>query len=113
MLTGSRKELDMNRQLRGTSGLTVLLALWLILSPFVLSFAGSTGMWIAVIVGAIALVLSWLRFNSPFSSPMLSWMVVLLGIWLIASPFLFGMAGVSNLLFDYLLVGIGYVIFGA
>ena len=103
----------MDRQLRVTSGLTVLLALWLILSPFVLSFAGSTGMWIAVAVGAIVLVLAWIRYNSPLSAPLLSWVIALLGIWLIISPFLFGMSGVTALLWDYLIVGLGFVVFGA
>ncbi len=102
----------MDRQLRLPSGLNVLLSLWLIASPFVLSFAGSTGMWDAVIVGVIVLVLAWIRYNSPASSSALSWLVALLGVWLIVSPFLFGMAGVTALLVDYIVVGIGYIIFG-
>ncbi len=103
----------MDRQVRVPSGLNVLLSLWLILSPFVLSFAGAAGMWNAVVVGVIVLVLSWIRYNDPASAPMLSWIVLLLGIWLIISPFLFGMAGVTRLLIDYVVVGIGYIVFGA
>ncbi len=103
----------MDRPDRTPSALNVLLSLWLIISPFVLSFAGSTGMWIAVITGAIVLVLAWLRYNSAASAPGLSWIVALLGIWLIVAPFLFGMAGVSRLLIDYVIVGIGYIVFGS
>lgn len=103
----------MDRPSRVPSGLNVLLSMWLIISPFLLSFAGSTGMWIAVITGAIVLVIAWLRYNSPAAAPGLSWIVALLGIWLVAAPFLFGMAGVTSLLIDYVIVGIGYVVFGA
>src|SRR5512143_4066789 len=103
----------MDRQHSAPSGLNVLLSLWLIVSPFVLSFAGSTGMWIAVVTGAIALICAWIRYNDPLSAPILSWVVVLLGIWLIAAPFLFGMAGVTALLWDYVVVGAGYILFGA
>ncbi len=103
----------MDQPVRVPSGLNVLLSLWLIISPFVLSFAGSTGMWIAVITGAIVLVLAWLRYNNAAAAPGLSWIVCLLGLWLIAAPFLFGMAGVTALLMDYVIVGIGYVVFGA
>src|SRR5512141_1811108 len=102
----------MDQPTRFPNGLNVLLSLWLIASPFVLSFAGSTGMWIAVVTGVIALVLSWIRFNSPLSASGFGWLVALLGVWLIAAPFLFGMAGVTALLWDYLLVGAGYIVFG-
>ncbi len=103
----------MEQQVRVPGGLNILLSLWLILSPFVLSFPGSTGMWDAIVVGVIVLVLSWLRYNSPANSPFLSWICALLGVWLIISPFLFGMAGATRLLWDYILVGIGFVVFGA
>ncbi len=103
----------MDQRVRAPSGLNVLLSLWLIISPFVLSFAGSTGMWIAVITGAIVLILAWIRYNSAVVAPGLSWLVCLLGVWLILAPFLFGMAGVTRLLIDYVVVGIGYIVFGA
>src|SRR5512138_903303 len=101
----------MNDQARATSGITILLSLWLIASPFVLSFAGSTGMWIAVITGAVALILAWIGYNNPGGAPALGWFIGLLGIWLIAAPFLFGMSGVMALLLDYVVVGIGYLVF--
>ncbi len=103
----------MNQQVRTASGLNILFGLWLIISPFVLSFAGSTGMWDAVIVGVIGVVLAWIRYASPDRAPILGWINALLGIWLIISPFLFGMAGVTALLWDYIIVGIAFVVFGA
>jgi hypothetical protein len=93
--------------------LNALLSLWLIVSPFALSFAGSTGMWIAIATGVIALIVSWICYNNPVGTAGLSWIVVLLGVWLVIAPFIFGMAGVTALLWDYVLVGIGYIVFGA
>jgi hypothetical protein len=107
------QRVDMNQQARMTSGLNVILSIWLIASPFLLSFAGAFGMWNAIVVGVIVLVLSWLRFNNPATMPWLSWITALLGVWLIASPFLFGMSGVTALLWDYIAVGVGFVVFGA
>lgn len=102
----------MDGRVRAPSGLIVLLSLWLIVSPWVLSFAGSTGMWIAVVTGAAALILAWACYDSETMPSLFSWLVVLLGVWLIAAPFLFGMAGVTRLLWDYVIVGVGYILFG-
>ena len=103
----------MNGQVRTASGLTVLLSLWLILSPFVLSFAGDFGMWHTLAVGVVALMLAWARYNNPLSASALSWFIAPLGVWLIGSLFLFGMAAVPNVFWNYLLVGVGYILFGA
>ncbi len=102
----------MDRQLRVPNGLIVLLSLWLIASPFLLSFAGSAGMWIAVVIGVIALVLGWLRYNNAEMPAILSWIVAVLGVLLIIAPFVLGMAGVTTLLWDYIVVGVGFIIFG-
>ncbi len=103
----------MVEQQRVPSGLNVLLSLWLIVSPFVLSFAGSTGMWDAVVIGVIGLILAWIAYNSAVNARTAGWLIVLLGVVLIASAFFFGMAGVTRLLWDYVIVGIGYIVFGA
>ena len=99
-------------QVKSASGLIVLFSLWLIVSPWVLSFAGSTGMWDAVVVGVLALVLAWIRYANPLGTAGLSWAVVLLGIWLFASTFLFGWVGLMRVFWDYAIVGAAYVIFG-
>jgi hypothetical protein len=103
----------MDQQIRTASGLAVLFSLWLIVSPFVLSFAGSTGMWDAVVVGVIVLVLAWIRYANPLNTSALSWLVALLGVWLIVSPYVFGMSGVTRLLWDYFVCGAAFIVFGA
>ena len=103
----------MERQIKTASGLIVLFSLWLIISPFVLSFAGSTGMWDAIVVGVVALVLAWIRYANPESTSLLSWLVVLLGVWLFLSTYLFGWAGLVRVFWDYAIVAAAYVVFGA
>ncbi len=103
----------MSAHIRVPSGLAALLSLGLIVSPFVLGFAGSLGAWDAVVVGVIALVLALIRFVDPLGvPPMFSWIVALLGIWLIMSPFMFGFTSATGLFNDYMIVGAGYVVLG-
>lgn len=102
----------MQGQVKTASGLIVLASLWLIVSPWVLSFAGSTGMWDAITVGVIGLVIGWIRYANPLGTSGLSWLVVLLGLWLFASIFLFGWAGLVRVFWDYAIVGAAYVVFG-
>ncbi len=102
----------MEQQVRTASGLSALFSLWLIVSPFVLGFAGSTGMWNAVVVGVLVLILSWARYAIPIGAAILSWFVALLGIWMIISPYALGMSGVTSLLWDYFLTGVAFIAFG-
>ncbi len=102
----------MEQQVKTASGLSVLFSLWLILSPFVLSFAGAIGMWDAVVVGLLVLILSWVRYATPTSASILSWFVALLGVWLVVSPYVFGMSGAASVLWDYLATGIAVLVLG-
>ncbi len=102
----------MQGSVKTASGLIVLASLWLIISPWVLSFAGSTGMWDAIAVGVIGLILAWVRYANPVGTSGLSWLVVLLGIWLFASIYLFGWVGLMRVFWDFAIVGVAYVLFG-
>ncbi len=103
----------MSAHVRVPSGLIALLSLGLIVSPFLLGFAGSLSAWDAVVVGVIALALALIRFIDPLGiPPMLSWIVAMLGIWLIMSPFMFGFTNATGLFNDYMIVGTGYVVLG-
>ncbi len=102
----------MERQIRTASGLIVLSGLWLIVSPFVLSFAGSVGMWDAIVVGVVGVILGGIQYANPEGNPVLSWLVVLLGLWLYFSMYLFGWTDIMRVFQDFTIVGAGFVIFG-
>jgi hypothetical protein len=71
----------------GLSVLNAIAAIWVILSPFFLSFTTPAMVWNNVIVGIIILILAGIRASNPLRNVEASWVNALLGIWLIISPF--------------------------
>ncbi len=82
----------------GTSGINVVLGIWLIISPFVLAFTNNqTAKWNDIATGiAVALLALWGQ----------SWWNVILGIWLIVSPFVLGFANAPTLLWNNVILGV-------
>ena len=69
------------------STINVLAGIWLIISPFVLRFWHvSAASWDNIIVGVIVLVLAAIRVAQPTRNLALSWINLILGIWLFISP---------------------------
>jgi hypothetical protein len=80
-----------------TSGLNIVLGLWMIASPFILAFARNpVAKWNNIAAG-IAIILVALGGYS-------SWNVVM-GVWLIASPFALGFAHAPTLLWNNVILG--------
>lgn len=76
---------DRRQRLVGANGVNVLLGFWVLISPFVLGFAGLTAaMWNSVAVGIVVVFLALSRSPGNRSSEILN---VLLGVWLIISAF--------------------------
>ena len=75
------------------SGLNVVAGIWLIVSPFILGYSGiPAAMWTSVVIGAIVLMLAWVRIFNVDNVPSLSWINALLGLWLIVTPWVFQFA---------------------
>lgn len=75
------------RQIRGISGVNVVLGIWLIIAPFVLSLSGSV-LWNDLIVGVLVLILAGVRVSKPSQGTRAaSWTNAALGAWLIIAPF--------------------------
>ncbi len=77
-------------QIKVASGINVLAGLWLIISPYVFGFA--QGVANSVIVGIVVAVLALIRFINPAQAAWLSWINTVLGIWLIVSAIVMGIA---------------------
>jgi hypothetical protein len=70
------------------SVLNIIAGLWLIISPFVVGFMRvPAALWNCVIVGALVAILAWTQAANPSRFFGLSWLNLLLGIWLVLSPF--------------------------
>lgn len=72
------------------SGINVLAGLWLIISPYIFGF--TQGVTNSVIIGIVVAVLALIRFINPVQASWLSWINTILGIWLIVSAFVMGVA---------------------
>ncbi|HBY99293.1 MAG TPA: hypothetical protein DEP84_36035 [Chloroflexi bacterium] len=94
-------------QVKIASGLNILFGLWLIIAPFLLSYSAMrAAMWDDIIIGAVILVLAWVRVANPARYTWLSWSNVVLGLWLIAAPFVLGSASVTAALWNDIIVGV-------
>lgn len=90
------------------SGINILAGIWLVLSPFILNYANlSTALWNDVIIGAAVLIFAAIReWGSEEETGWSSWTNVVLGIWLILSPFILGFGYHSGALWNNVILGI-------
>jgi hypothetical protein len=80
------------RTAAGISWINVLLGIWVIISPLVLGFSQHpAAMWNNVATGGAVGILALIRTSTP-QQPGWSWTNVVLGLWLIISPFALGFA---------------------
>ena len=80
VLTHSHRE-----QVRVASGLDVLAAIWLFISAFAVSMYYGLA-WSNAIVAVVVFILAGIRATRAETTPGLSWINFLLGIWVLISP---------------------------
>jgi hypothetical protein len=73
------------RNVQVASGLSILLSVWLWVSPWVLIYAGDAG-WNSTITAVVIGVLALIRVLGAHEAAWLSWINVALGAWLVVSP---------------------------
>jgi len=93
--------------------LILALGLWLFVSPALLAFAFDTGRGIAdfTVTGVALMALG--AFAASARTVWTAWLTLLLGLWLIASPWLVGFASRPRPLGDAVIVGAAVVILSA
>ena len=75
----------MENQIRTLSGINILAGLWLVVAPFILSYASQGNIWQEVLFGAIVIVLGLTRLGMP-ENTWPSWTNFVVGLWLIIAP---------------------------
>jgi hypothetical protein len=70
---------------RGSGWVNIVLGIWVIVSPFVLAFHSSKAVWSNVVTGIIVGILALIRWR--MRQPGWSWLNLILGAWLVISPF--------------------------
>lgn len=97
---------DELQRARWASAGNVLAGLWLIIAPFVLNFEGAdNAQWNHIIVGLAVLVIAAIRAFDPDEREGMSWVNVILGLWMIVSPYLLGYADVNDAQTNSLITG--------
>jgi hypothetical protein len=97
-----------------TSGHNLFLGTWLLVAPFFLGYGDiGAAMWNSVIIGALVLALASIRVWRPLRNKSLSWANVLLGVWLMAAPFVLGYSDIILAVGNDIFVGMGIVILSA
>ena len=99
---------------RSVSGINVVLGLWTIISPFVLAFGQyAVPMWNNVATGGAIVLCALFRVSSHQRQTGWSWINVILGAWLIISPFVLGFATMATPLWNNIIIGALTVIVAA
>lgn len=89
--------------------INLLLGLWLIISPWIAGFATSqVALWNAVILGVVIAAMS-LAALTRFRD-WEEWADMLVGAWLIASPWVLGFATMTIATYNVVLVGIATLV---
>lgn len=74
------------------SGLTILAAIWLVISPWVLHATVAQAYWNDVPVGIAIIIIGLLRYTDVYDTSWLSWANIVLGVWTIVCPWILGFA---------------------
>jgi hypothetical protein len=105
-------ELTHERRVRLLSGISALLGLWLIASPWIVGAPGPSVANSGMAVGALILIASLVRFVLK-RTVVLSWGMMLLGGWTMMSPWVLGQELGNFRTFNYVVVGLLVVVMGA
>lgn len=85
--------------------INIVLALGLVLSPWIVGFAGvAVPAWNAWVIG-IALGAMTIAALSAFAE-WEEWVNVVLGLWLVASPWMLGFAAVTSAMWTHVVMGV-------
>lgn len=88
----------------------LILSVWLFISPFVIDYTHLHGsLWNALEVALLSAFIVGIRISGS-DRPWPTWINALLGLWLIASPWIFGDSGHTNVLINNIVVGILLVV---
>ncbi len=102
------KTRDYAAEARASSGINIVLGIWLLVSPWVFNYhsMGSGAQLNSVIVGALIAILAASRLASLRTSAGLSGLNVILALWTIASPWVYGYAASAGGVRDNVILGV-------
>ena len=82
----------------------LVLGAWIFCSPWVLSYEGTGAAWNAYVIGAGIVVFALIAARMPHAWEEI--ITMLLGVWLVVSPFVLGFAAMTGIALHTVVVGI-------
>ena len=98
------------------SGILILVGIWELLAPFIWGYAAIVEpLWNDVLFGAALIVLAGVSVlsESETTDRGLDWVNTVIGLWLIAAPFILNYTRLSSALWNDIIVGIITVVLSA
>jgi hypothetical protein len=95
-----------HEQVMTASGLDVLAGIWILISPFVLRFSSGAATTNNVILGMAIAVLAAIRFSGAYSQAWISWINLILGIWVLITPWVLRFSGFHTAATNNVIMGI-------
>jgi SPW repeat-containing protein len=99
-------------QIHWASGANILFGAWLFIAPWLLSYAPDVISWNDTIAGAALMILATLRYIRPFGRFWIGWINALIGLWMIATPFVLNCEYITAQVND-MTIGIAVFVAGA
>ncbi len=94
------------KQVGWASGLDAFAGLWLLVSPFVIAYpAGTLATYRNVVLGALVMALAAVRATNPVPQAWIGWLASLIGLFIMASPWMFGFATAARPMWNDLITG--------
>ncbi|MEW6249307.1 MAG: SPW repeat protein [Planctomycetota bacterium] len=89
------------------SGINILAGVWLIIAPFVLVFwRDAPATWNMIVCGILVVALAATRVAGPLRTQWASWTNLVLGIWLIISPWVLNYAPLRTPMWNSIVLGV-------
>lgn len=89
------------------SGASIVLGLWLMIAPVVFGY-GFVGpaVWNGMVVGTLIVMVAAAKAVGQYRVPAVSWLNVILGVWLVVAPLVLDYAAAPPLLWNAIIVGL-------
>ncbi len=93
------------------NAINMLLSIWLFISPWVMGYRHEVAAWDAYIFGIVCFLVA--AFAMRMAKPWENLLNLLLGTWLVVSPFLLRFSGEDLIAINTVAVGVLFVVFAA
>jgi len=105
---------NMQKVAKTSEGLDIVAGVWVFLSPFIFRFSDiPSALWTNLIAGAIVIILASIRLSdqgSKMTWP--SWVNVIVGVWLLISPFMLNLSATPAFMWNNVILGIIIMVLG-